>query len=105
MLEARRNAWYVVTLLACSGGSLSGCASEPDATSSVTEGETLQGELERVVITDPEHGASSIDYFLALANDTWVPLKLDEAPDFEPNLPVKVRGEWIESVFHVEAME
>jgi hypothetical protein len=105
MLKARRNAWYVVIFLACSASCLSGCSSERESTSSDAEGQRLQGELKRVVITDPERGVSSTDYFLALPDETWVPLELARAPDFEPNLPVVVRGEWVESVFHVETME
>jgi hypothetical protein len=105
MLNARRNAWYVVIILACSAGCLAACSSEPERTLSESGGERLQGELKRVVVTEPELGASRIDYFLALSDETWLPLELEQEPNFEPNLPVVVHGEWLESVFHVEAME
>src|SRR5688572_33015959 len=105
MLKARRNAWCsAIFMAACSVACLSGCASEPGPRSSEGGGQRLQGELKRVV-TDPERGSSSIDYFLALSDETWLPLELDEDPDFEPNQPVLVRGEWTGPVFHVEAME
>jgi hypothetical protein len=57
------------------------------------------------VIAAQESGGSRLDYFLELADETWLPLEVDQPPDFEPNQLVMVRGERIGDVFHVEAME
>jgi hypothetical protein len=106
MLKARRSTWCsAIFVAACSMACLSGCSSEQEGSSSETEGQRLEGELRRVVISDPERGLTRFDYFLELADDTWLPLELDQEPDFEPNLPVVVRGQRVGSVFHVDVME
>src|SRR4029453_14516868 len=50
-------------------------------------------------------GVSRFDYFLELADGSWLPLELDAEPDFEPNVPVIAQGGRVGSVFHVAAME
>lgn len=107
MLRQTRRTWSsAIFVAACSAACLPACSSEPDATSA--EGATLQqlqGELRRVVISDPDQGTSRFDYFLELSDARWLPLELDAEPDFEPNLPTIVRGEQVGEVFHVSEIE
>jgi hypothetical protein len=107
MLKATRRTWWSATIIAaCSTGCLFGCSSDPaDNTSREDAAQQLQGELRRVVISDPERNLSRFDYFLELADSRWLRLELDADPDFEPNLPVIVRGEQLGDVFDVASIE
>ncbi|MDF3064875.1 MAG: peptidase gametolysin [Polyangiaceae bacterium] len=103
-----RSVWSsMFVLAACSATCLSGCSDSADVadTPSDAEGQTLQGTLRRVVISDPEHGTSRFDYFLELADGRWLRLALPAAPNFEPNSEVLVRGEPGESAFTAASVE
>jgi hypothetical protein len=106
MHKNRSSWWSALVVAACSAGCLTGCGNATDDSGTRdTEGQSLQGELRRVVISDPEHGTSRFDYFLELADGRWLPLELPAEPNFEPNLPVLVRGELTDGVLHVTSVE
>ena len=106
MQKSRRTWWSAIIVAACSAACLSGCSSEPNEGNEGSERTNgLQGQLRRVVISDPEHGTSRFDYFLELADSTWLPLILEEDPGFEPNLRVSVEGERSLAGFRVQRME
>ena len=56
MPNTRSTWWSVLVVAACSASCLTSCSDTPDRTESDPEGETLQGELKRVVISNPEAG-------------------------------------------------
>jgi hypothetical protein len=94
MHKTRSTWWSALIVAACSASCLTSCSDATDeSTESDPEGQSLQGELRRVVISNPEAGTSRFDYFLELADGRWLPLELPAAPNFEPNVPVLVRGE------------
>src|SRR6188768_1438890 len=105
MLNTRSTWWSVLVVVACSASCLTSCSDTPDPTESDPEGETLQGELKRVVISNPEAGTSRFDYFLELADGRWLPLELLAEPNFEPNSPVLVRGEAAGTRFRATSVE
>jgi hypothetical protein len=106
MLKAKRCTWWSLAVVAAvSVGCLPGCSSESgEGTASEADAHQLQGELKRVVISDPARQASRFDYFLELADSSWITLQLAAEPDFEPNVPVVVRGERTGNVFRVASM-
>lgn len=106
MLKVTRCSWWPVALVsAFSIGCLSGCSSQGEPTSDESQGQQLQGELRRVVISDPERGLSRFDFFLELADSSWLPLTLEQEPDFEPNQAVIVRGRRVATAFEVTSLE
>ncbi|RYZ05658.1 MAG: hypothetical protein EOO73_19405 [Myxococcales bacterium] len=110
MHQARFVRWSPLVLAAaCSVACLSGCSSVADAPDAQAdkdaEGESLQGTLRRVVISDPERGSSRFDYFLELEGGRWLQLALPAQPNFEPNSRVIVRGEQSEGAFDAASME
>jgi hypothetical protein len=109
MLKSTRHTWWSAAVVsALSIGGLYGCSSQSDSgedTSDPSQAQRIQGQLKRVVITDPEHGVSRFDYFLELAGERWLPLQLDAEPDFEPNQQVIASGQRTASAFHAVTLE
>jgi hypothetical protein len=101
----RRSGWFTLASAVAAAAYLAGCSSESSEPNPETTTLELEGELRRVVITDPDHGASRFDYFLEQSDARWLPLELDHEPDFEPNSRVIVRGEQLETSFHAIALE
>lgn len=101
----RRSRWFTLASAACAAAYLAGCSSSPSEPALETTALHREGELKRVVITDPERGVSRFDYFLELSDARWLPLELDHEPDLEPNSRVIVHGEQLDSVFHASAIE
>lgn len=95
----------VLALAACCAGCVVGCSSTPDERATSSSSQRLTGDLRRVVISDPERGASRFDYFLELADGRWLELALDQDPEIEPNQAVSVEGERIGNVFHASVLE
>src|SRR5215207_1895321 len=106
MHKTRSTWWSALVVAACSASCLTSCSDAADpSTQSDPEGESLQGELKRVVISTPEAGTTRFDYFLELAGGHWLPLELPAEPNFEPNSPVLVRGEQVGEVFRATSVE
>jgi hypothetical protein len=106
MHKTRPAWWSALVFAACSVGCLTSCSdATDDSIQSDPEGQSLQGELKRVLIGVPDAGTSRFDYFLELADGRWLPLALPAEPNFEPNLPVLVRGELVGDVLHATSVE
>ena len=106
MQKTRSTWWSTIIVATCSVACVSGCSGEPDSADEQSENvHAVRGELKRVVISDPERGTSRFDYFLELADSSWLPLVMDEDPGFEPNTRVSVAGERSPAGFRVQRME
>jgi hypothetical protein len=106
MHKTRSSWWSALVVAVCSASCLTSCSDATDESlQSDPEGQSLQGELKRVVISNPDAGTSRFDYFLELADGHWLPLDLPAEPTFEPNLPVLVRGELLGDVLHATSVE
>ena len=69
MHKTRTTWWSVLVVAACSAGCLTSCSDATDESAqSDPEGQSLQGELKRVLISSPDSGQSRFDYFLELAD-------------------------------------
>jgi hypothetical protein len=106
MHKTRSTLWSTLVVAVCSAGCLTSCSDATDQSiESDPEGQSLQGELRRVVISNPEAGTSRFDYFLELGDGRWLPLELPAQPNFEPNVPVLVRGELAGEVLRAASVE
>jgi hypothetical protein len=106
-MQKNRSTWWSAIIVAtCSAACFTGCSSDPGRADEPGENaQTLQGDLKRVVISDPEHGTARFDYFLELADSSWLPLVVEEDPGLEPNVRVSVAGEDGPAGFRVQRME